>query len=74
MVRIQVNSKTEAKRLAFFLYCNILGRDNLKRPYIVPRDVEPFFDRPEEVRTCFRKVWRVNRLMMAEQAGCDITH
>ena len=45
-----MNNKTEAKRLAFFLYCNILGH-NLTRPYVVPRDLEAFFDSTEEVRS-----------------------
>ncbi|GAX78241.1 hypothetical protein CEUSTIGMA_g5683.t1 [Chlamydomonas eustigma] len=49
----EITNKTEAKRLAFFLYCNVLGR-NLTRPYIVPRDLEAFFDSPEEVRACFK--------------------
>ena len=44
----QVNNKAEAKRLAFFIFYNILG-SGMTRPFIVPRDLEAFFDNAEEV-------------------------
>ncbi|KAG2500887.1 hypothetical protein HYH03_001647 [Edaphochlamys debaryana] len=49
-----VSSKTEAKRLAFYIHLNVLGLADLKgRKYLVAKDFEPFFSTPEEVREAF---------------------
>lgn len=49
----EVNTQGEARKLAFYLYWNVLEH-NLVRPYVVPRDLEAFFDTPEEVKACFK--------------------
>ncbi|GIL65964.1 hypothetical protein Vafri_19606 [Volvox africanus] len=50
----EVTSKTEAKRLAFYIHMNVLGLSDLKgRKYLVARDFEPFFNSAEEVREAF---------------------
>ncbi|KAG2445860.1 hypothetical protein HXX76_000464 [Chlamydomonas incerta] len=50
----EVTSKTEAKRLAFYIHMNVLGLSDLRgRKYIVARDFEPFFGTAQEVREAF---------------------
>ncbi|PNH11269.1 Mechanosensitive ion channel protein 10 [Tetrabaena socialis] len=50
----EVTSKTEAKRLAFYLHMNVLGLSDFKgRRYLVARDFEPFFNTAQEVREAF---------------------
>ncbi|PNW74891.1 hypothetical protein CHLRE_12g505800v5 [Chlamydomonas reinhardtii] len=50
----EVTSKTEAKRLAFYIHMNVLGLSDLRgRKYIVARDFEHFFGTAQEVREAF---------------------
>lgn len=44
----EISSKREAKRLAFYVFWNVLG-EHCDRRFLVPRDFEPFFDMPEQV-------------------------
>ena len=45
-----MTTKTEAKRLAFYLFMNVLGGGDLAgRRYLVARDFEPFFDTGDQV-------------------------
>lgn len=56
----EISSKREAKRLAFYVFWNVLG-DHLDRRFLVPRDFEPFFDSPEQVRLLRGDGWRHRR-------------
>lgn len=52
-LRSEVSNKRDARRLAFYLYWNLMGH-NMQRPFVVPRDLEGFFDNAEEVKACFQ--------------------